>query len=412
MALGDFLMGLWQRGQQRNQDAATLEALASYGGTNGPDGGAPAGAPADQSGGYNPMMPTPSGGGGNEEAGDEGPSPAAQAGQRADAIRKLVQAYAPDAKDLHTGLKAMSLGQLEGMLKGYTMQQAAQENSARIQLQQAQVNNEIAQGKLRDQQAKDDQTVGKLVNAYGSYSTGTGPDGQELPASPGERLRYALSQVPEAAGGRVLPKAIEALSRYEQVANSGGGTSKMPQEFKIGNRTGIYSPATGHFQMDKAPGSDLKPLEVPDRDGNVIAYMMPTGDGRYTKLDPAATIKPADIARMQLGQINAHRRDHTEWAKEMRDQQANLSNMGSPKSDAYKSAQARVDALKAAEPKLDDYLAPIKALTPAAGKGPGAQAAADGPVERVTVQDKDGNTFTVPKNQLAIAKKQGYEPVQ
>jgi hypothetical protein len=106
----------------------------------------------------------------------------------------------------------------------------------------------------------------------------------------------------------------------------------------------------------------MKPLPMPDEDGNVLAYMMPAGDGRYTKLD-SATIKPADLLRLQTSQTNAHRRDHLAWTTAMSSAKSQLG-MFDPndkkQATQYKAAQDAVSQLKSEEPKLDDYLAPIK----------------------------------------------------
>jgi hypothetical protein len=141
-----------------------------------------------------------------------------------------VQAYAPGAKDLHTGLKGMSVDQLEGMLKGYTLKQAAAEQQARLGEYGARMQDYQAQAALRGQQGQSDAVAGDALRNYGSYVP---PEGQS--EKPGDRMRYALSQVPS-AGGRYLPKVIESLEKYEQLLNPSGKKTFL--------RPGEYGPAT------------------------------------------------------------------------------------------------------------------------------------------------------------------------
>lgn len=227
-AMTQLLQYYMGRGTQANELRAQAETLA------GPDAaapagagpGAPAGSEGDTSmGGFNPV--TPSNGAGGE---DQGPSPAAQRGTQADALRKVIQSYAPGEKDLHTALKGMSVDQLEGMLKGYALKQSAAEHAARLDDYQA-------QAQLRRQNALDDQTVGKLIKAYGTYEPQELDDSGNPVEAPGERLRHAFTQVPE-AGGRALPKAVEALTRYEQLLNPKKGEEDLASQFVTNPKTG------------------------------------------------------------------------------------------------------------------------------------------------------------------------------
>jgi hypothetical protein len=229
---------------------------------------------ATEAGGFNPMAPGQqgapgaddgSGGGGAGE--NRGPSPAAQRGAQAEAIRKLIKTYAPDAKDLHTATKGMSVDQLEGMLKGYALKQAGAEQAARVQDWQA-------QARMRDQQVQDDQTVGKLLKAYGTFDPGTDDEGNALVASPGERMQFALKQVPE-AGGRVLPKAVDALTRYEQLLNPKAGED-LTAHFEEDPVTGARFYRSGKTSIGSGfnPGTSQAkdPVAHFDEDGKVTGF--------------------------------------------------------------------------------------------------------------------------------------------
>lgn len=253
--LGYFI----ERGNAKDSLRTQVETLAQ------PEGGGSAGA------GFNPMAPGQEGApmpGGEGES--EGPSPAMQAGQRADAIRKLVAAYAPQAKDLHSGLKAMSLDQLEGMLKGYTLQQAAAEMQGRMAEHTARMDHYRAEADLRNQNVLDDQTVGQLLKAYGSYEPGEGQT-----AAPGERLRYALSQVPGDAGGRVLPKAMDSITRYEHMLNPKAGED-MTSGFEEDPVTGARFYHRGKTSMSSGFNPEVTKQQEPeahfDDDGRLTGF--------------------------------------------------------------------------------------------------------------------------------------------
>nr|WP_294577615.1 hypothetical protein [uncultured Rhodopila sp.] len=193
--------------------------------TAGSPAPAAAGPPVDTSAGAPPMAPMP--GAGTAMAppapgtAGAGPmmngQPAAQGangnaqdamdarGDKADAIRKLVGLYAPSAAKAS---KAMSLEQLEGTLQAYSIQTARQK-------QQAQMQDLQAQAQLRRQQALDDESVGRAVNAYaGAPQVPDGNGGMRDP-TPDERFQSAL-KTPGLAG-RAVPKLMDSLTRYQQM---------------------------------------------------------------------------------------------------------------------------------------------------------------------------------------------------
>lgn len=191
-----------------------LESLQS---ADSPAGGAPApgGGPAvadSPEGMLEGLGPSPA-------PGDEQTHPMVQKGQQADAMRKLIQSYAPEAKDMHTALKAMSVEQLEGLVKGYTMKSSMAE-------QQAKMEDLAAQRDLRKQQIIDDQTIGQAVNRYAQTPDITmRSDGETQGEVAGsrtptaeERFRYAMAT--PGLAGRHVPKLLEALTKYGQTQES------------------------------------------------------------------------------------------------------------------------------------------------------------------------------------------------
>lgn len=265
------------RHNEGERNRALLETMASPGGSG-------QGTQVAQAPGYNPM----SGGQDGEVPPDEdaGPSPAAQRGMQADALRKVIQTYAPEAKDLHTALKGMSVDQLEGIVKGHVMNQAAQEHAARMEDAQA-------QAELRRQQVMDDQSVGQFLKSYGAAE-----------GAPAEKFGTALRTLP-AAGGRVLPKALQAISQYEQIMENGQGWKTQPGPYEgisllmpsngRGRPVVLTDPneatAPGTFQEDEVTGARFfnrgkqvmpsgynpakaQPTLAPqhDEDGNLIGW--------------------------------------------------------------------------------------------------------------------------------------------
>jgi len=137
------------------------------------------------------------------QGGDEQPHPLVQQGQRADAIRNLIKSYAPNAKDFHTAMKAMSVGQLEGLVKGYTLNQAAQEHAARME-------DLLGQAQVRRENAASDLAAGQALKRYGEFN----PMDEE--EAPGERLQYMLRGLSGDVGAKAAAKAITALGGAER----------------------------------------------------------------------------------------------------------------------------------------------------------------------------------------------------
>jgi len=201
------------RSRQATQDRTALESLTNYG-----------------NGGFDPTSGYQGGqgaAGGDNGDGSDLTSYAVQRGQQADALRKLIKAYSPDSTDTHTALQAMSVDQLEGLLRGYTMKSASDMQAARMADYQA-------QAAQRAQMAQDDMSIGAAVNRYANAPVvAAGYDTEPTPGSTGgagtgastmreptadERFRYALAT--PGLSGRAVPKLIESLTRYGEAGDA------------------------------------------------------------------------------------------------------------------------------------------------------------------------------------------------
>lgn len=134
---------------------------------------------------------------------------------KAKALRSTIKAYNPDAG---AAVDSMGVDQLEGMLHGWSLKNAAD-------MQQAHLQDFQAQAELRRQQAADDQGIGDAVNRASNapdvpvplVMDDMDPNGPESPttmrpATWDERMRYALAT--PGLSGRAVPKLIEALTKY------------------------------------------------------------------------------------------------------------------------------------------------------------------------------------------------------
>src|SRR5262252_955051 len=151
-AMMQLMQYLINRGQQKEALQAQAETLAGPSGANAvyADGStAPVAAAPAGGGGFNPVTP-------QVTADGEQDHPAVTAGKQADALRKVIMSYSPQSKDVHDAIKAMSLGQLEGFVKGAAMRQTAEEHAARM-------DDFRAQAEMRRQRAADDVAVGRAL---------------------------------------------------------------------------------------------------------------------------------------------------------------------------------------------------------------------------------------------------------
>jgi hypothetical protein len=288
---GQNALKIWQylQGRKDAKDAALgqLDVLGAGGG---------GGTSAASSGGFDP-----SSGGGDPAGEDSSALDAAEAnGKKADAIRNVLTAYNPHPQ-AKTALKAMSLGQLEGMLKGYAMKSAMEEHSARMQDYQA-------QAQLRTQQAADDQGIGTFLKNYASA-----PDvdeyqgeGTTMPrsASPSERFNYAMKIAP--VSGRAVPRLIDALTKYGQ-ATEDNSPVVMPGPYPgvsiVGSRSGRGGVHVVTDPNAEGEGSALKPTpwEDPVTGKRFLLYgksAQASGENPEKAQPQQKGFQPADVTRL------------------------------------------------------------------------------------------------------------------
>lgn len=207
----------------------------------------------------------------------------AQQGAKADAIRKLVQSYAPEAKDLHSGLKAMSLPQLEGMLKGYTLKATAEEHAARMEDYQA-------QAKLRDQEATSEAAVGPALLAY---TQAQGKDGAE----PSAQERWAAAAKTPGFGGRVVPKFIAALAKYNEATGDAGPPVVTPGPYP-GISFAQSKSGRGGLHVVTDPAAGVGVVQDPIT-GDVVPNMIMTRTGPRAIPQPKEA-EPALVAKRTM----------------------------------------------------------------------------------------------------------------
>jgi len=373
--MAQMLIGYMMQQNQRKQElGATAEALAAP----GQDENAPA---SGGGGAMNPMAPGQAGApmieGGTSAApaaDDDAEHPLVTRGRQADALRKLIKSYQPEAKDLHTAIQGMSVGQLEGMIKGYGMQQQASEHAALME-------DRAAQAALRRQQAMDDRTIGQAVNRYAQTPEVVQEDDEGLkssrPPTAEERFRSAMST--PGLAGRQVPKLLETLSKYGEA----GGQGARPPVVTKGPYPGVSfvqdASGRGGLHVVTDPES-LTTRPAMDADGKPIPGLFERGKSLVRIPSTKDTTMEAMRGRTAL--LNTKK----EYLAEK-----NKAFLPEDKK-AWNDAIAEVDAALAA--------------STAAVKGAAA------PAERVTVQDQSGKRFTLPRAQLGDAKKQGYTEVK
>jgi hypothetical protein len=219
---------------------------------------------------------------------------------KAKALRSTIKAYNPDAGD---AVDSMGVDQLEGMLHGWSLKNAAD-------LQQAHLQDFQAQAELRRQQAADDQSLGDAVNRYANapdvaqplVTDDSGEDDPESPttmrpATPDERFRYALGT--PGLSGRAIPKLIDALDKYGQ---NGAGNKLAPEYTEdpvTGSRALLYGKTaqpTGFNPSKAAP--QLLPQH--DEDGNLVGWSQLDAKGKSTFI-PNKTSAVLKTARDESG---------------------------------------------------------------------------------------------------------------
>lgn len=216
-----------------------------------PTGGAPAAA---QPGGFNPVTPASGSGA------DSGPSPAAQRGIQAEALRKTIMAYNPGAKDVHQAIKGMSVDQLEGMLKGSAMRQGAAEQQSKMELMQAQLKDYAYQAALRKQQAIEDEASGNAITKAMS-----------LPASATLAERLAAAAATPGYGGRIGDRVAQRVLEYGKVMAGGADGEALKPSYTEDPVTGARTLTYGKQALPTGYNPSKVPPETEhfDADGNL-----------------------------------------------------------------------------------------------------------------------------------------------
>lgn len=396
-----ILGALIQRGWQANKDRALLESLASYGdgsGTSGTNAAAQAQPAAGGGGGFDPSQA------GQDD--DEGPSPAAQRGMQADALRKVIMAYHPDAKDMHTALKGMSADQLEGIVKGFAVR-SMQEDQA------AQAEDRRAQAQMRRQNATDDQAAGQFVNNFltapgqevGDPEMGTGT----RPPTLEERWAHAAQNTPN-FGGRVVPKVIEALSKYSAMDAPGAAGTPVFREGPFPGTKVAQVPGSKKWQLVTDPNA-TSIEQATDEEGNPIqgVYRM----GNHAVVTPAAKAATRPVPESFHRAMDQVTTDITSAQSTLDDETADKDKKARAQR-MLKAAQAQgksiADRYHAAGDIPDELHSQAYQDLGLPAPKPAAKAAAPAAEKRITVQ-KGGKKYSLPASQKAEAVRQGYTVV-
>lgn len=131
---------------------------------------------------------------------------------KAQALRQVVKAYAPEgeAGDAMRHLAATgSLGDLQGAVQSFAVQNEQQDRAQKLKLMQAQIDDYNAQKAQREQGVQDDLVAGRFLQ---NYLAAPAP----VENTPDARLAYAAANTP-GMSGRALPKIMDSLARWQNV---------------------------------------------------------------------------------------------------------------------------------------------------------------------------------------------------
>jgi hypothetical protein len=168
--------------------------------------------------------------------------------QKFNSLRKLAEAYQPDLKGT---LDGMSLGELEGTVKAFTLKQAMDEaNASRglrergvaAQEKQVLLAEAMQQAGLAQRQREDQAATGFQGRLAELVQGGPLADGFREPG------KVSLADIVSAAGSsgfKLPPGQLMEAVRSMQVDPE----AQAPREFQIGGRAGVYSPRTGAFDL-------------------------------------------------------------------------------------------------------------------------------------------------------------------
>jgi hypothetical protein len=176
--------------------------------------------------------------------------------QKFKSLKAVAESYAPELKGT---LDGMSLGELEGTVRSFTLSQAMEEQRANRALRERGVAAQERQVSLAEaaQQAglaarqRDDEAAAGFQGRLAELVQG-GP----LEGGFREPGALSLSDIVSAAGSsgyKLPPGALMDAIRSTQVDPE----AQAPREFQVGGRAGVYSPRTGAF--DLLPQDSLTP---------------------------------------------------------------------------------------------------------------------------------------------------------
>jgi hypothetical protein len=178
-------------------------------------------------------------------------------GKKAHSIRTMMSNYTQDPQQ-KTALKAKSLGELEGMLKGYATKAAMAEHSAKMEEFQAHA------AEFR-QNAQNDVEVGKGLQRWNNPPMDENGD----PLEGDELVRYAMSGV----SGRAAPKLLDAITRATQASSDTVASRENPYPgvTVYGTRKGTM------FSVTDPAAKEANLTPVPYTDPNTSAHFVKYG---------------------------------------------------------------------------------------------------------------------------------------
>jgi hypothetical protein len=198
-------------------------------------------------------------------------------------VPAIKQAGLPLDPDIVAKYGGASLSAKKGMIGALATQYAA---ALSAQKDQAQIQQYTAQAADRQADAKASSDAGNFLQRYGQ-NIAPDPDGDpNQPAvSPIEAFNQTLKQMPKDFDvGRALPKAMDAISKFNQMKAGPAGaedTPIVPQDLGNG-RTGYRMPGSKQFEIKDDPTSlesGATPMTAPD--GSLLGYNIPKGGGKY-----------------------------------------------------------------------------------------------------------------------------------
>jgi hypothetical protein len=194
---------------------------------------------------------------------------------KADALRNLFTAYNPNFKG---ATKHLSLEQMEGMLKGYTIQSSMADAQARRQEMQMRGLDYMAQMQLRQQQAEDDLTAGRVMQ---HLVTGPSVDEQGNPLTFNQQLGRAMALEGSAPGiGRSLPHALDSYIKAQALQER---SQQVSDDAQVGRAVDWYNNTPKDNVLAPDPTHQQR-----------MAYMSAMIQREGLRLSPTATTKLLD----------------------------------------------------------------------------------------------------------------------